>query len=113
MIVQPPSDAHPEAAEIMMRVLLPALAAGNVRLCPRCCRGLYEKPGHARNEVEQLAHQAGWWPPYPALSRTDNETYICSPCGTDEAMREHLSNSLHPQDEWGPEFAVPTDNQGE
>ncbi len=26
---------------------------------------------------------------YPALSRRDNKTAICSSCGTDEAMREY------------------------
>lgn len=113
MIVQPPNDAHPEAAEIMMRVLLPALAAGDVRLCPRCCRGLYEKPGHALNEVEQLAQDAGWWPAYPATSRLDNKTYICSPCGTDEAMRDYLGNGLMPLTEWGPTFDDMTNEQGE
>ncbi len=26
---------------------------------------------------------------YPALSRRDNKTAICSPCGVDEAIREY------------------------
>jgi len=26
---------------------------------------------------------------YPALSRRDNKTYICSQCGTNEAMEDH------------------------
>ena len=37
--------------------------------CPRC----------ARNEMTDVL--AG-----NALSRKDNETYVCSPCGTDEAI---------------------------
>lgn len=28
---------------------------------------------------------------FPALSRRDNKTAICSNCGTDEAMREYLN----------------------
>ena len=28
---------------------------------------------------------------YPALSRLDNRTNICSPCGTDEALREYFN----------------------
>lgn len=27
---------------------------------------------------------------FPALSRRDNKTYICSGCGDDEGMREYL-----------------------
>jgi ribosomal protein S27AE len=27
---------------------------------------------------------------YPALSRLDNKTEVCSPCGTDEALRDML-----------------------
>ena len=27
-------------------------------------------------------------PPFPALSRRDNETHICSDCGTREAMED-------------------------
>ena len=34
---------------------------------------------------------------YPALSRRDNKTAICSACGTDEAMREYLQL---PAKEW-------------
>lgn len=27
---------------------------------------------------------------YPALSRKDNKTYICSPCGVNEAMMDFV-----------------------
>lgn len=30
---------------------------------------------------------------YPATSRTDNVTPICSPCGITEAMEDHFSAS--------------------
>lgn len=40
--------------------------------CPRC-----DRPGLS---IERSALNA--------LSRHDNETYICSSCGTDEAMRD-------------------------
>jgi predicted RNA-binding Zn-ribbon protein involved in translation (DUF1610 family) len=31
-----------------------------------------------------------------ALSRTDNKTYVCSPCGTDEAMENFLGGEPQP-----------------
>ena len=37
---------------------------------------------------------------YPALSRTDNATNICSACGTTEAMEEHMGSGLIPQSQW-------------
>jgi len=36
---------------------------------------------------------------YPALSRTDNTTDVCSECGVMEAL-ESFSSSLMPQDKW-------------
>ena len=39
-------------------------------------------------------------PQWRALSRMDNETYICNPCGDDEAMRDHLGDPPVPVDEW-------------
>lgn len=48
-------------------------------LCPRCNR-----------------HRNG----YPALSRVDNQTYICSLCGTDEAMTNMADHSLAHPDVW-------------
>ncbi len=47
--------------------------------CPRCDR-----------------YQSG----YPALSRVDNTTYICSLCGTDEAMTNMAGHSLAHPDVW-------------
>lgn len=37
---------------------------------------------------------------YPARSRTDNATSICSPCGTTEAMEDHLGTPLTPKSAW-------------
>jgi predicted RNA-binding Zn-ribbon protein involved in translation (DUF1610 family) len=35
---------------------------------------------------------------YPALSRRDNKTYICSDCGTAEAMFDFETNNLRGKD---------------
>jgi predicted RNA-binding Zn-ribbon protein involved in translation (DUF1610 family) len=37
-----------------------------------------------------------------ALSRTDNKTYVCSPCGTAEALEDFASNgtNLRSQTNW-------------
>jgi DNA-directed RNA polymerase subunit RPC12/RpoP len=48
--------------------------------CPRC-------GGRVPNDV-----QAGQYP--GALSRLDNETYICSACGQDEAMYQFSRSML-------------------
>lgn len=37
-----------------------------------------------------------------ALSRTDNATYICSNCGTIEAMEDFTEGAPTPQAEWKP-----------
>ena len=29
---------------------------------------------------------------FPALSRADNKTLICSPCGTEEALEQYTNN---------------------
>lgn len=34
-----------------------------------------------------------------ALSRTDNRTEVCSPCGTEEALQQ-MNGHPSPQDEW-------------
>lgn len=35
-------------------------------------------------------------PALNALSRADNETYVCSPCGTAEAMEDFLGGERQP-----------------
>jgi len=37
---------------------------------------------------------------YPAVSRTDNLTDICSPCGQTEAMEDFIYNTIKTQDMW-------------
>lgn len=38
---------------------------------------------------------------YPgALSRVDNKTEICSPCGTDEALTDYFDHRLAPVSTW-------------
>lgn len=64
-----------------------------VMLCKRC-RINYYTPYHATVPKSQDA------PPFPALSRTDNETYICSDCGTDEAIRDFTRERLAEPWEW-------------
>lgn len=54
-------------------------------LCPRCGVNFYTPYG------------VGWeegMPFPPALSREDNKTYICSPCGTEEALEDFFGASV-------------------
>ena len=37
---------------------------------------------------------------YPAISRTDNVTAICSPCGQTEAMEDFIYNTIKTQEMW-------------
>lgn len=54
--------------------------------CPRCLGGI---PRDDRRGM------------YPgALSRTDNKTYICSECGTQEAMEDLFEGQPLSQDNW-------------
>lgn len=62
-------------------------------LCPRCEQNEYT-PYHALPPVLEDA------PPFPALSRVDNETYICSDCGTDEALMDFCREDLQRISEW-------------
>ena len=51
-----------------------------VKLCPRCLENYFTPYGS--NYVEGVS------PPFPASSRRDNKTYICSDCGTQEAFED-------------------------
>ena len=63
-------------------------------LCPRCESNRYTPYStDVDTTVEEVA-------PRPALSRMDNKTYICSPCGQDEAMREFFGGFPIPPTEW-------------
>lgn len=60
-------------------------------LCPRC------------RAEEFTPYDAPWTdgaPARPALSRLDNATYICSSCGTAEAMRDFTGRGPIPPAEW-------------
>jgi hypothetical protein len=37
---------------------------------------------------------------FPAISRTDNKTEICSPCGQTEAMEAFVYKTIKTQDMW-------------
>jgi hypothetical protein len=94
----------------ILRLLLPELAAGRVKLCPRCCHGLFSTYGGTPSEGQNRARAAGWWPLPPALSRLDNKTSICSPCGGEEAMEDALGGRVSSRDSWGPRFLDEPDN---
>ncbi|HEY1309258.1 MAG TPA: hypothetical protein VGF24_37220 [Vicinamibacterales bacterium] len=79
-------------------------------LCPRCEREHFtpystDEPtaGEIFNPADD--HNRDDWGeqvrrfPYPALSRVA-PIYICSPCGTDEAMRDFGKLPPVPPDEW-------------
>lgn len=44
---------------------------------------------------------------YPAISRTDNKTPICSPCGTLEALEDFATHAVTPQARWATEAGAP------
>jgi DNA-directed RNA polymerase subunit RPC12/RpoP len=56
--------------------------------CPRCGGGI-------PNNLERGRYIG-------ALSRYDNETYVCSACGTDEALRQFPPFGMEelPREEW-------------
>jgi len=58
-------------------------------LCPRC----------KREEFTPYEFYQPGMPKPPAMSRTDNETDVCSTCGTVEAL-EQWQGILVPQDQW-------------
>jgi hypothetical protein len=61
------------------------------QLCPRC----------QREEFTPLDSYTGPPAPLPpAKSRFDNETEICSTCGSDEAMRQFTGDSLPGPEDW-------------
>lgn len=61
--------------------------------CPRCEKQQYT-PYYAEAPVLEGA------PSFPALSRADNETYICSDCGNDEAIMDFCREELQPVATW-------------
>lgn len=57
--------------------------------CPRCRINNYTPYGGEYNPDA----------PFPALSRTDNATYICSSCGQAEALEQYMG-TLTSQRDW-------------
>jgi len=53
--------------------------SGDIVLCPACNKNFYTPYGVNWNEN---------MPARPALSRKDNKTYVCSPCGNSEAFED-------------------------
>ena len=51
-------------------------------LCPRC----------ERNTIDQSV--------WDTISRTDNISHICNNCGMDEAMEDHFTGAVSPQEDW-------------
>jgi len=53
----------------------------DIKFCPRC---------------------GGYYTDFPALSRVDNKTSICSPCGTEEAIQDFTGEPLSPltKEQW-------------
>ena len=95
----------------VLRVLLPALAKGEVKLCPRCCRGMFTTYERTLTTEQMKAKREGWWPLPPALSRLDNKTSVCSSCGTEEALEDALSGRPMERAAWGPRFLDDPDNE--
>lgn len=60
-------------------------------LCPRCEKNYYTPYGEDRGPND---------PAPPALSRVDNQTRICSDCGTLEALMDMTGEALQTPDHW-------------
>lgn len=58
----------------------------DLHICPRCSGGIPNNADRGRY--------------VGALSRTDNETIVCSQCGHDEALEQWLTSEPQPQSEW-------------
>ena len=60
----------------------------SVQECPHC--------GVKAKDVKFCPRCGGYYADFPALSRVDNETSICSPCGTEEAIQDFTGEPLSP-----------------
>lgn len=58
------------------------------RICPRCGERHFMPYGVELTPAERAAMIQRILPSFPAVSRHDNSTYICTPCGDDEAVRD-------------------------
>ena len=68
-----------------------------VHLCPRCDSSHFVDY-NAPHEVAARAFACGVYP--PALSRADNETDMCSNCGTEEALIQFSGGRLSEPADW-------------
>lgn len=66
-------------------------------MCPRC-ESEYYIPYAVPDDIMKEAVAVDTLP--PALSRTDNETWICSDCGTAEALEDYFSGGCAAKSEW-------------
>lgn len=69
----------------------------HIHLCPRCASSNFVDYS-APPVVTRLAAGVGVFP--PALSRSDNETDVCSHCGTEEAMIEFSGGRITGPSDW-------------
>ena len=69
----------------------------HVHLCPRCDSSHFVDY-NAPPELARRAIACGVYP--PALSRFDNETDICSHCGTEEALQDYAHLPLTGPSDW-------------
>ena len=60
-----------------------------LRPCPHCSHKFIPYENELTQEDRNKAIELGYRP--PALSRADDETYICSACGTGEAIQDFLT----------------------
>ena len=65
--------------------------------CPRCQKTHYIPFGIGDEELA-VAKRQGF--SFPALSRFDNETYICSDCGIGEALCDFSGEELTGPESW-------------
>ena len=65
--------------------------------CPRCGKNALEEERPALNALSRTTRTSA-----------DTPVYVCSPCGTDEAMQDWLQGGATPQEDWPMDgFAVP------
>lgn len=62
----------------------------SVQKCPHC--------GVESKDIKFCTRCGKYYTEFPALSRVDNKTAICSPCGTEEAMQDFVGGPLSPLD---------------
>lgn len=70
-----------------------------IALCPRCQQDYYlNADANPSEDDKRKALESGVQ--YPALSRSDNETYICGKCGLDEAMGQFADGFIADKFMW-------------